>query len=137
MNKYRLCDIEEAITELDVSEVPDDIAETTDDVQLVISGWSVYVKELNLILKEGLVCIWDERKEMFLPDFAVTVIYEGKKPEGEWLYYEQDGFAVTLANWLCGQMPMEQIEQLWCELIMPENYYLKKESEEGTYEVFN
>jgi len=60
MNKYRLCDIEEAITELDVSEVPDDIAETTDDMQLVISGWSVYVKELNLILKEGLVCIWDE-----------------------------------------------------------------------------
>lgn len=54
MNKYRLCDVEEAITELDVSEVPDDIAETTDDMQLVISGWSGYIKELNLTLREGL-----------------------------------------------------------------------------------
>jgi hypothetical protein len=28
---------------------------------------------------------------------------------------------VTLGNWLNGRLSCEQIEQLWCELIIPEN----------------
>jgi hypothetical protein len=80
---------------------------------------------------------------MFMPDYSVTVVYEGNIETGDSrsgasvvnesgesmqasfpadsLYYEQDGFAITLANWLNGRLPMEQIEQLWCELIMPES----------------
>jgi hypothetical protein len=86
-------------------------------------------------------CIWDEGEEMFMPDYSVTVVYEGNIETGDSrsgasavnesgesmqasfpadsLYYEKDGFAITLANWLNGRLPMEQIEQLWCELIMP------------------
>jgi hypothetical protein len=121
MSRYRLCEVEEAVSEMDMAEIPDDIVETEDEIQLVVSGWSVYVESLNLSLREGVVCIWDEEEEMFLPDYAVTVVYEGEIAQNEWLYYEQDGFAVTLANWLNGRLPMEQIEQLWCELIMPES----------------
>jgi hypothetical protein len=128
---------------MDMAEIPDDIVETEDEIQLVVSGWSVYVESLNLSLREGVVCIWDEEEEMFLPDYSVTVVYEGNIETGDSrsgasvvnesgesmqasfpadsLYYEQDGFAITLANWLNGRLPMEQIEQLWCELIMPES----------------
>jgi hypothetical protein len=143
MSRYRLCEVEEAVSEMDMAEIPDDIVETEDDIQLVVSGWSVFVESLNLSLREGVVCIWDEEEEMFLPDYSVTVVYEGNIETGDSrsgasvvnesgesmqasfpadsLYYEQDGFAITLANWLNGRMPMEQIEQLWCELIMPES----------------
>lgn len=57
---------------------------------------------------------------MFMPDFAVTVVYEGDIESKEWLYYEQDGFVTTLANWLNGRLPVEQIEQLRCEIVIPQ-----------------
>ena len=56
-----------------------------------------------------------------MPDFDVTIVYEGNIETQEWLYYEQDGMVVTLGNWLNGRLSCEQIEQLWCELIIPEN----------------
>ena len=132
---YRIYEIEEVISEMDLSELEDDIAETDKDMQLVISGWHVHIAELNLNLREGVVCIWDAEEKLFMPDFAVTVIYEGGIENKEWIYYEQDGFVVTLANWLNGKLPVEQIEQLRCEIIIPQknveaNNNLIKGSEE-------
>ena len=53
MNKrYRLCDVEEAVSEMEeLMDIADDIAEIDDDMQIVISGWSVYVESLNLTLR--------------------------------------------------------------------------------------
>lgn len=132
---YRIYEVEEVISEMDFSEVEDDIAETDEDMQLVICGWYVHIPELNLNLREGVVCIWDEEENMFMPDFSVTVIYDGDIEGKEWLYYEQDGFVVTLANWLNGRLSTTQIEQLGCEIIMPQqavvsNNNLLNESEE-------
>ena len=42
----------------------------------------------------------------------------------------EDGMVVTLGNWLNGRLSCEQIEQLWCELIIPEQNKEQKESEE-------
>jgi len=120
MKEYRLYEVEEAIAEMDTLDVEDDIAETDEDMQLVISGWYVIIPELNLYLREGVVCIWDEEEKLFMPDFAVTVVYEGDIESKEWLYYEQDGFVVTLANWLNGRLPVKQIEQLRCEIVIPQ-----------------
>jgi len=117
---YRIYEVEEVISEIDFSEVEDDIAETDEDIQLVICGWYVHIPELNLILREGVVCILDEEENMFMPDFSVTVIYEGDIEGKEWLYYEQDGFVVTLANWLNGRLSATQIEQLSCEIVIPQ-----------------
>ncbi len=117
--KYRIHEVEEVISEMDLSEVEDDIAETDEDMQLVISGWYVNIPELNLNLREGVVCIWDDEERLFMPDFAVTVIYEGDIEGKDWIYYEQDEFVVTLANWLNGRLPVEQIEQLRCEIVIP------------------
>ena len=52
MNKrYRLCDVEEAVSESEVLiDIADDIAEIDEDMQLVISGWAVYIESLNLTL---------------------------------------------------------------------------------------
>ena len=65
-----------------------------------------------------------------MPDFDVTIVYEGNIETQEWLYYEQDGMVVTLGNWLNGRLSCEQIEQLWCELIIPKQNKEQKESEE-------
>lgn len=118
--KYRIYEVEEVISEMDLLEVEDDIAETDEDMQLVISGWYANIPELNLNLREGVVCIWDDEEKLFMPDFAVTVIYEGDIESKDWIYYEQDGFVVTLANWLNGRLPVEQIEQLRCEIVIPQ-----------------
>lgn len=117
---YRIYEVEEVISEMDLSEVEDDIAETDEDMQLVISGWYVHIPELNLNLREGVVCIWDEEEKLFMPDFAVTVIYEGDIEVKDWIYFEQDGFVITLANWLNGRLPAEQIEQLRCAIVIPQ-----------------
>ena len=132
MNKrYRLCDVEEAVSEMEeFMDIADDIAEIDDDMQIVISGWSVYVESLNLTLRQGIACVWDEGERLFMPDFDVTVVYEGNIESQEWLYYEQDGFVVTLGNWLNGRMSGGQIEQLWCELVIPETNNTDNESEE-------
>ena len=37
---------------------------------------------------------------------------------------------LTLGNWLNGRLSCEQIEQLWCEFIIPEQNKEQKESEE-------
>ena len=132
MNKrYRLCDVEEAVSEMEeLMDIADDIAEIDDDMQIVISGWFVYVESLNLTLRQGIACVWDEGERLFMPDFGVTVVYEGNIESQEWLYYEQDGFVVTLGNWLNGRMSGGQIEELWCELVIPETNNTDNESEE-------
>ena len=132
MNKrYRLCDVEEAVSEMEeLMDIADDIAEIDDDMQIVISGWSVYVESLNLTLRQGIACVWDEGERLFMPDFDVTVVYEGNIETQDWLYYEQDGMVVTLGNWLNGRLSCEQIEQLWCELVLPETNNTDNESEE-------
>ena len=132
MNKrYRLCGVEEAVSESEeLIDIADDIAEIDEDMQLVISGWAVYIESLNLTLRQGIACVWDEGERLFMPDFDVTVVYEGNIESQEWLYYEQDGFVVTLGNWLNGRMSGGQIEQLWCELVIPETNNTDNESEE-------
>lgn len=139
---YRFYEVEGIISKMDLSEVEDDIVETDEDMQLVVSGWYVYIPELNMNLREGVVCIWDEEEKLFMPDFAVTVIYEGdienkysrigdsvvnelgESTQASFpansLYYEQDGFVVTLDNWLNGRLPVDQIEQLRCEIVIPQ-----------------
>ena len=124
--RFRLVEVEEAVAEMDFSEIDDDLVETDEDMQLVISGWFVYIESLNMSLREGIVCVWDEEEQMFMPDFAVTVFYEGnietrEIAAGDWMYFEQDGFTVSLGNWLNRRLSKNEIEQLWCELIIPKN----------------
>ena len=84
MNKrYRLRDVEEAVSKSEeLIDIADDIAEIDVDMQIVISGWSVYIESLNLTLRQGTACVWDESSGVFMPDFDVTVVYEGNIEKG-------------------------------------------------------
>ena len=69
---------------------------------------------LGIHVREGVACTFDEEENMFMPDFDVTVVYEGEIASETWMYYEQDGILITLANWLNGRMPIDAIEKLEC-----------------------
>ena len=109
---YRLGDIEEVIAEMDFSDTDDDIAEIDADLEFWISGWYVVIPSLGIHVREGVACTFDEKDNMFMPDFDVTVVYEGEIASESWMYYEQDGILITLANWLNGRMPIDAIEKL-------------------------
>lgn len=116
---YRLGTVEEVLAEMDMSEVADDIMESDKDYQIVISGWYVHIPELGLNLHEGIFCNYDETEQAYMPDFSITVIME--EGQEEWLYYEQDGFVVTLANFLQGKTEISTIEQMRCVIRIPDN----------------
>ena len=118
--KYRLGEIEEIISEMEFEDRCDEIVEIDDDLQLRISGWYVVVPSLSLTLRAGVACAFDEEAGMFMPDFDVTVLYEDELMADKWIYYEQDGFTVTLANWLNGRLPISNIETLECYLVIPD-----------------
>lgn len=118
---YRLGEVEEILAEMEqLAEVPDDCLESDEDYQIVISGWQVHIPELGLNLHEGIFCNYDEEEGGYLPDFAITVVKE--EGQDEWIYYEQDGFVITLANYLHGKTDLDltQLEQLSCFIRMPE-----------------
>ncbi|MDD2981652.1 MAG: hypothetical protein PHN80_17080 [Hespellia sp.] len=114
--KYFIGDIEEVLAEMDFSDVDDDIAEIDEDFIIQVSGWYLVIPSLGITVREGVACVFDEEEQMFMPDFDVTVLYEGEVDAGTWMYYEQDGIVITLANWLNGRMQIEAIERLECVL---------------------
>ena len=120
----RLRNVEEIISEMDLFYVADDILECDEDYQIVISGWWVRIPELGINLREGVFCNYDETEKEYLPDFAITVIMEAgteEEQEGVWLYYEQDGFEITLANYHSGKLTMEAVLELSCLICIPDN----------------
>lgn len=118
--QYRLEDVERLLEEMDFSKIPDDVVELEEGYQLVLSGWYVNIPELHLRLHEGVVGYWDEKVKAYMPDFSVTVIYPEDPAEKEYLFYEQDGMFTTMVNWLHGQMNIDMIEQLACEIMIPQ-----------------
>lgn len=117
----RLREAEEIIGGMELFYVADDILECDVDCQIVISGWWVHIPELGINLREGVFCNYDETEKEYLPDFAVTVIMEAgtEEEEGRWLYYEQDGFEITLANYHSGKLTMEAVSELSCLICIP------------------
>lgn len=117
----RIRQVEEIINEIDLSYVADDVVETEDDYQIVVSGWWIFIPELQINVHEGVFCTYDENEKEYLPDFSITIIMEADKEnrEGKWIYYEQDGFEITLANYFSGKMAMEAISELPCSICIP------------------
>lgn len=120
--KCRLEDVEEIVGNLNLLAIPDDIATTEDDTQILVSGYFIFVPELELRLYDGILCNWDEEEQMYLPDVAVTVFYEKGGDLEKYLYFESDRMEVSLYNWLGGKKSLGEIEKLECEIIIPEMY---------------
>ena len=113
---YGLGDIKEVLAEMEFMDGPDDIAEIDEDFQIWLGGYRVVIPSLLLSVREGVACVFDDKENMFMPDFDVTVLYECEQAPipVDFLHYEQDGILITLANWLNGRMPIEAIERLEC-----------------------
>ena len=120
IKQCNMAEVEKVIEEMDLSEIMDDVVELEEGYQLVVSGWYVHIPKLHLRLHEGVVGYWDEEMKEYMPDFCVTVIYPEDPAETEYLYYEQDGMFTSMVNWLHGQMSVEEIEQLRCEILIPQ-----------------
>ena len=120
IKQCNMAEVEKNIEEMDLSEITDDVVELEEGYQLALSGWYVHIPKLHLRLHEGVVGYWDEGMKEYMLDFCVTVIYPEDPAETEYLYYEQDGIFTTMVNWLHGQMSMEEIEQLSCEILIPQ-----------------
>lgn len=94
MSQYKLSDVEGVIAEME------ELMEEDTEYRIIRSGWWVYIPELALCLHEGVFLNFEEEEQEYMPDFCITVIRENGQ-EG-WLYYEQDDFLISLANWLHG-----------------------------------
>lgn len=118
--KYRLGELEEKLSELDFEERCEEFVEVDENLLLIVSDWYVEVPSLALSFRMGVACVNDDEAEMYMPDFDITVLYEGELEADKWIYYEQDGFVVTLANWLNSRLTLSDIESLECCLVVPD-----------------
>lgn len=121
IKNYKLKDIEDVVFDMDeLMDIESSVVVIDDDLHIVVSGWSVYVPSLNLTLREGLACVLDEKLKSYQPDFDVVLIYDGDPSSQDILYYEQDAMVTTLNNWLHSKFSCTELQNLDCELHIPE-----------------
>lgn len=113
----RFEDAEEIIEQMDMSEIADDIAITEDNIQIVISGYYVYLESSGIKLHKGIICYFDEEEQMFMPDEAVTVIYREDSDRNRYICYEAENMEGALYDYLGGRMTVGEIANLPCEII--------------------
>ena len=118
--KCRIKEVERILAEMDLEDVSDDLAELEDGLQIVISGYYLLIPELKIQVHKGLVCVFDHEADMYMPDEAVTVIIEVTGQEAEHICYKLDGIIGTLYDWGQGKMSLDRIENIWCEIIVPD-----------------
>lgn len=110
---------ENSIKDQDSIEIEDDIVETTEEFNIVASGWYCYIPSIGIYLRAGTVCNWDEDAKIFMPDFDVTVIYENENDIEEYIYFEQDNFVTSLHNWIASKNTILDVTNLECEVYIP------------------
>lgn len=122
--------MEEIIYELEIEDFVYELLENEADYQIWISGWWVHIPELELNLHEGTFYQYNHETDEFVPDFSVTVIRRAdsielteEREKTQWLYFEQDGFLVTLANWMGATISIKRLEQMECFFNRPRNNY--------------
>ena len=113
------CPKENSIKDQDSIEIEDDIVETTEEFNIVASGWYCYIPSIGIYLRAGTVCNWDEDAKIFMPDFDITVIYENENDIEEYIYFEQDNFVTSLHNWIASKNTILDVTNLECEVYIP------------------
>lgn len=127
---YRLGKVEDILADMDLSEVADDVAEMEDDSQLVISSWYVFVPELDIRLHQGIVGYWDKEMQGYMPELLVTVVLEGKPEHQDYINLGRGGMVATMTNWLQGRLAVDEIEQLRCKIVIPDDIFIAERQKE-------
>ena len=102
---------------MDMSEIADDIAITEDNIQIVISGYYVYLESVGIKLHKGIICYFDDEENMFMPDETVTVICREDFDRNRYLCYEAENMEGMLYDYFDGRMTAGEIANLPCEII--------------------
>lgn len=102
---------------MDMSEIADDIAITEDNIQIVISGYYVYLESVGIKLHKGIICYFDDEENMFMPDETVTVICREDSDRNRYICYEAENMEGMLYDYFDGRMTAGEIANLPCEII--------------------
>lgn len=113
----RFEETEEIIEQMDMSGIADDIAITEDNIQIVISGYYVYLESVGIKLRKGIICYFDDEEHMFMPDEVVTVIYREDSDRNRDICYEAENMEGAFYDYLGGRMTAGEIANLPCEII--------------------
>lgn len=92
----RFEETEEIIEQMDMSGIADDIAITEDNIQIVMSGYYVYLESVGIKLHKGIICYFDDEEHMFMPDEVVTVIYREDSDRNRDICYEAENMEGAL-----------------------------------------
>lgn len=72
-----------------------------DEHRIYVDDIRIVIPELGISVREGTFCNYDEEEENYLTDFSITLIYDADEEDASnYLYWEQDGPAVTIHNFL-------------------------------------
>lgn len=120
MERMKLDEAEDVVAEMEeLQDLMDEVVEEEEKVyQIRRESWWIEIPSLCLCLHEGMFLNYDEAEQEYLPDFSITIIRRIGQ-EG-WLYFEQDGMLISLANFLSGRLRMEELCKLECILRIPE-----------------
>lgn len=94
-----------------------DIMQTEDGTELIVSRTSIVPEGYEVILRAGIVSMWDEEAKMYMPDEFVTIVSEVEEiNEGDNITYVTGDFVSAVYEWFNGELPYEQIEQVKCQI---------------------
>ena len=127
---YRLGKVEDILTEMDLSEVADDVVDIDGEGQIVISGWHVFVPKLDIRVHQGIVGYWDKEMQGYMPELLVTVVLEGKPEHQDYIHLGRGGMVATMTNWLQGRLAVDEIEQLRCKIVIPDDIFIAERQKE-------
>lgn len=117
MSEYRLREAEEIVKGQQYACMDDDIAEAENE-WLMISRWGIKLPEYALVLRRGIICVWDEEAGMHLPDEMVTVIQVEAYEEE--FFYLRAGLSEAVSIWLDGGLSVSEAGELRCRIECPE-----------------
>ncbi len=105
---------------------PDYYEVETDDFEnamITVEGVRVIVPELKIYMRKGEVCTYDEDEETYMPDFSVSIIYDSEETDpNKYLYWEQDGYQVTLFNFFSKEgKSLDELGQMKCLIELDES----------------
>lgn len=98
-----------------------------EEEKIVLNTTSLYVRELNLIIKEGVSLFYDEDSEEYEPNCDITMFFDLNTKK--FLYSETEiGPAICISNYLhgikasCPNIGKLEIEEIKNEEIYDESY---------------
>ena len=84
--KYRLGEVEETVSEMEFEDRCEEIVGVDESLQLLISGWYVFIPSWSLYLRAGVACVYDEEANPF---------FFWKATNGTFIDYNEDYSSVV------------------------------------------